>query len=127
MPSPLHLHPGECLPRGAFSAPRDGRLREFSRMLLIASLLLCLICTSCGAVGSGPAPPRRPVTVTVMPNSAQLFPGVNKQFNAAGGECLEFGRQLAGEPAFRRKYECGDDYRERRLHGAELGSKSGRR
>jgi hypothetical protein len=81
MPSPLHLYPGECLPRGAFPAPRDGRLREFSRILLIASSLLCLICTSCGAVGSGPAPPA-PVTVTVMPTSAQLFPGMNKQFNA---------------------------------------------
>ncbi len=50
-------------------------------MLLIASFLLCMICTSCGAVGSGPAPPA-PVTITVMPNSAQLFPGGNKQFNA---------------------------------------------
>jgi hypothetical protein len=83
MPSPLHLYPGECLPRGAFPTPRDGRLRESSRTLLIASFLLCLICTSCGAVGSGPAPaPPAPVTVTVMPNSAQLFPGGNKQFNA---------------------------------------------
>ena len=42
-----------------------------------------------------------------------------------GGECFEFGRQLAVEPAFRRKYGCGDDYFERLLHGAELGSKSG--
>jgi len=81
MPSPLHLCPGECLPRGAFRTPSDGRLRESSRTLLFASSLLCLICTSCGAVGSGPAPPA-PVTVTVMPNSAQLFPGGNKQFNA---------------------------------------------
>ncbi len=81
MPSPLHLCPGECLPRGSFPTPRDGRSREFSRIFLIASFLLCLICTSCGAVGSGPAPPA-PVTVTVMPTSAQLFPGMNKQFNA---------------------------------------------
>jgi hypothetical protein len=81
MPSPLHLHLGECLPRGAFRTPRDGRLQEFPRILLIVSFLLCLICTSCGAVGSGPAPPP-PVTVTVMPNSAQLFPGGNKQFDA---------------------------------------------
>ena len=81
MPSPLHLYPGECLPTGAFPAPRDGQSREFPRMLLIASFLLCMICTSCGAVGSGPAPPA-PVTITVMPNSAQLFPGGNKQFNA---------------------------------------------
>jgi hypothetical protein len=83
MPSPLHWYLGECLPRGAFSTPRDGRLREFPRMLLIAAFLLCLICTSCGAVGSGPAPPPpASVTITVMPNSAQPFPGVNVQFTA---------------------------------------------
>ena len=79
MPSPLHLHPGECVPRGVFPAPRDGRLREFPRLPVSACFLLCLICTSCGAVGSGPPPP---VTVTVTPNSAQPFPGVNVQFNA---------------------------------------------
>jgi hypothetical protein len=81
VPSPLHLHLGECLPRGVFPTPRDGRLREFPRIFLLASSLLCSICTSCGAVGSVPASPS-PVTVTVMPNSAQLFPGGNKQFNA---------------------------------------------
>jgi hypothetical protein len=79
MPSPLHLYPGECVPHGVFPARRDGRLREFPRLLLFVSFLLYLICTSCGAVGSGTAPP---VTVTVMPNSVQLFPGGNKQFNA---------------------------------------------
>jgi hypothetical protein len=41
-----------------------------------------MICISCGAVGSGPASPPPPVTVTVTPNSAQPFPGVNVQFNA---------------------------------------------
>lgn len=81
MPSPLHWCPGECLPRGAFHTPRDGRSGEFTRILLVSSFLLCLSCASCGAVGPGPAPPP-PVTVTVMPNSAQLFPGENKQFNA---------------------------------------------
>jgi hypothetical protein len=81
MPSLLHLHPGECVPRGVFLALCDGRLCGFPRLLLIASLLFCLICTSCGALGSGPAPPP-PVTVTVMPNSAQLSPGGNKQFHA---------------------------------------------
>jgi hypothetical protein len=81
MPSPLHPYLGECVPQGVFPARRDGRLREFPRLLLFVSFLLCLICTSCGAVGSGTAPPP-PVTVTVMPNSVQLFPGGNKQFNA---------------------------------------------
>jgi hypothetical protein len=81
VPSPLHLYPGECVPRGMFRAPRDGRLRESPRLLLFVCLLFCLICTSCGAVGSGPAPPP-PVTVTVMPNSAQPFPGGNVQFRA---------------------------------------------
>jgi hypothetical protein len=79
LPSPLHLHPGECVPRGVFAAPRDGRLREFPRLFLSACILLCLVCTSCGAVGSGPPPP---VTVTVMPNSAQPFTGGNVQFRA---------------------------------------------
>ena len=81
MPSPLHLHPGECVPRGVFPAPRDGRLREFPSLFLSACFLLCLICTSCGAVGSGYAPPP-PVTVTVMPNSAQPYQGDSVQFNA---------------------------------------------
>jgi len=81
MPSPLHPYLGECVPQGVFPARRGGRLREFPRLLLFVSFLLCLICTSCGAVGSGTAPPP-PVTVTVMPNSVQLFPGGNKQFNA---------------------------------------------
>jgi hypothetical protein len=79
MPSPLHLHLGECLPRSVFPTRRDGRFREFPGVLLFVSLLLCMICTSCGAVGSGPAPP---VTVTVLPNSAQPFPGVNVPFHA---------------------------------------------
>src|SRR4029077_4159017 len=82
MPSPLDLHFAECLPRGFLSARRDRRLREFPHKLLFASLLLCVICTSCGAVGSGPASPPPPVTVAVTPNSAQPFPGVNVQFNA---------------------------------------------
>jgi hypothetical protein len=83
MPSPLHSYLGECLPRGVFRARRDGRLREFPRTLLCASLLLCVICTSCGAVGSGTPPPSpAPATVTVTPSSAQLFPGENKQFSA---------------------------------------------
>jgi len=81
MPNPLDLHLGERLLRGLFSVRRDQRLREFPHNLLFASLLLCMICTSCGAVGSGPAS-TPPVTVTVTPNSAQPFPGGNVQFHA---------------------------------------------
>lgn len=81
MPSPLHWYLVECLPRGVFPTPRDGRSREFPRTLLFTLLLLCVICTSCGAVGSG-TPPPMPVTLTVTPNSAQLFPGESEQFNA---------------------------------------------
>jgi hypothetical protein len=82
MPSPLHLHLGECLPRGAFPTPRDGRLREFPRALLLVSLLFCMICTSCGAVGSGPAPAPPPlITITVTPSSAEVFQGDKKQFS----------------------------------------------
>ncbi len=85
MPSPLDLHFAECQPPGLSPTLRDRRLRESARMFLFATLLLCIICTSCGSVASGPAaapPPPLPVSVTVMPNSAQLFPGGNKQFNA---------------------------------------------
>ena len=79
MPSPLELHLAECLARGVFPTPRDGRLREFPRKLLFVSFLLCMICTSCGSLAYGPP---QPVTVAVMPNSAQPFPGGNVQFNA---------------------------------------------
>ena len=81
MPNLLDLHFAECLPRGFLSIRRDRRSREFPDKLLFVSLLLCMICTSCGAVGSGSAPPP-PVIVTVMPNSAQPFPGVNVPFKA---------------------------------------------
>src|ERR1700693_3112993 len=82
MPSPLHLHLGECLPHGAFPTPRDGRLLEFPRALLLVSLLFCMICTSCGAVGSGPAPAQPPlITITVTPSSAEVFQGDKKQLS----------------------------------------------
>ena len=79
MPSRLDLHPGECLRRGVFPAPRQGRWRGFQRIFFFASLLFCVICTACGAVGYGPPPP---VTVNVTPNSAQPFQGEKLQFNA---------------------------------------------
>jgi hypothetical protein len=79
MPSRLDLHPGECLRRGVFPALRQGRWRGLHRVFFFASLLFCVICTSCGAVGYGPPPP---VTVNVTPNSAQPFQGEKLQFNA---------------------------------------------
>jgi hypothetical protein len=84
MPGALDLRLGESLLCGVLPAPRDGRLRDFPRTLLFASLLLSVICTSCGAVGSDPPPPPPPppVTVTVMPNSAQPYQGESVQFNA---------------------------------------------
>jgi len=82
MPSPLDLHYAKCLPRGAFPTPRDLQFREFHRLLLFASLLFCMICTSCGAVGLGQAPPA-PVNVAVTPNSAQPYQGESVQFSAS--------------------------------------------
>ena len=79
MPKPLDLHPGRRAPRGVRLASRGGRRREFSRLLAFASLLLGLICTSCGAVGPAST---APVTVTVTPNSAQPYQGGSVQFHA---------------------------------------------
>jgi hypothetical protein len=84
MPSPMDLQFAEGRPPCSSPKPRDDRLSEFPRMLVFVSLLLCVVCTSCGSVGSGLVlpPPPPPVTVTVMPNSAQPFQGGNVQFNA---------------------------------------------
>jgi len=86
MPSRLDLHPGECLRRGVFPALRQGRWRGLHRVFFFASLLFCVICTSCGAVGYGPPPP---VTVNVTPNSAQPFQGEKLQFNATVQNALD--------------------------------------
>jgi hypothetical protein len=80
MPSPLDLHYAKCLPRRVSPAPRDRQSRELPSLFLFASLLLCVICTSCGAVGSDPPPP---VSVTVTPNSAQPYQGESVQFSAS--------------------------------------------
>jgi hypothetical protein len=66
--------------RGVFPTPREVLLREVHRIFHFVALLFCVICTSCGAVGSGP-PPQASVIVT--PNSAQPFQGENVQFNAS--------------------------------------------
>lgn len=82
MPSPLDLHFTECSSRGLFSTRRDERLRKFPHKLFFAALLLCMIFNSCSAA-SGPAPAApQPVTVTVVPNSAQPYQGGSVQFSA---------------------------------------------
>jgi hypothetical protein len=83
MPSPLDLHLGESLSRSLLSAFHDRRSQELPHKLLFVSLLLCMICTSCGAVGSGPAPAAPPpVTVTVTANSPNPYQGEPDQFTA---------------------------------------------
>ncbi len=79
MPSPLDLYFRVHPVRGILPAFRDGRRGKIPRMLLCASVLLCLTCTSCGLVSSSPPPP---ATVSVTPNSAQPFPGGVVPFQA---------------------------------------------
>ena len=81
MPSQLNLHRAESLPRCLFSADRGRRLREFSHGLLSLSLLFCMICISCGAVGDAPPAPL-PVTVSVTANSPNAYQGETDQFTA---------------------------------------------
>jgi hypothetical protein len=81
MHSPSVLHSDLFPAHGKLRTRLGGQSRDLRQTLPFFVFLLSIICTSCGAVGSGPAPPL-PVTVTVMPNSAQTFPGVNVQFTA---------------------------------------------
>ena len=80
MPSSLDLRHPKCACCAEFASPHAGRSREFPRVLLIALFLLCIVCTSCGAVGSSAPPP--PVTVSVTPSSASPYPGEPVQFSA---------------------------------------------
>lgn len=82
MPNPLDLHCAKCLPFRVFPQPRGRQSLEFPRVLVIASLLISVICTSCATVGSGQAQPA-PVSVSVMPNSAQPYQGESVQFSAS--------------------------------------------
>jgi hypothetical protein len=81
MPSQLDLHCAERLLRCFLSADRGRRLRQFPHELLWLSLLFCVICTSCGAVGTAPPAPS-PVTVTVTANSPNAYQGETDQFTA---------------------------------------------
>jgi hypothetical protein len=80
MPSPLDLQASVHASRGAADASHAEPLARLPNALLLFSFLTGLICTACGAVGSGPPPV---VTVTVAPNSAQPFQGESVQFNAS--------------------------------------------
>ena len=80
MPSSLDLRHPKCACCAEFASPHAGRSREYPRVLLIALFLLCIVCTSCGAVGSSAPPP--PVTVSVTPSSASPYPGEPVQFSA---------------------------------------------
>jgi hypothetical protein len=79
MPKPVNLRLHIRVPRKILPAYSEARILATSRLLILSSVLLSLICTGCGAVGS--APPA-PVTINVTPTSAQPFPGGNVQFTA---------------------------------------------
>jgi hypothetical protein len=81
MPSLLDLHPGVRLTRGLSPTLRKGRSLHFPRVLLLASFLPGLICTSCGTGGSDP-PVTPPATITITPNPAQTLPGGQVPFSA---------------------------------------------
>ncbi len=83
MPSPLDLHNGKRPPLVSLPLSRDARSLELRVRLHFTGLIFCLICTSCGVVGStSNSPPPPPVVVTVSPVSAKPFPGGQVQFQA---------------------------------------------
>ncbi len=83
MPIPLDLHHQSRAPRGAFPSADQVLMAHRSRWLLAASLALSLICTSCGAVGSGSPPPViASVTITVTASSQNTYQGQTDQFHA---------------------------------------------
>ena len=83
--SPLHWHPGGCVPCEAFAPSRTFLRTHSGRVLLVEALLLSLVCASCGTVGSNaPAdPPPAAVTISVSPSAAQIFLGQSMTVTAA--------------------------------------------
>src|SRR5579862_8005307 len=81
MPIRLNSLSGERRRRNVLFGSCARRFRSFPSLTLFAAVMLCAICTSCGAVGSSEGPPP-PVTVTVTPASAQPFQGETVQFSA---------------------------------------------
>jgi hypothetical protein len=85
MSSALHWHPGGCVPCEAFAPSRTFLRTHSGRVFLVEALLLCLVCASCGAVGSSaPAdPPPAAVTISVSPSAARIFLGQSMTVTAA--------------------------------------------
>ena len=79
MPSPLDLQPSACAAANAPRASDARHLPKLPRLMPVFPFVLGLICTACGAVGSG-SPSASP-SLTVQPNSAQPFTGGNVQFS----------------------------------------------
>jgi len=80
MPLPFDWRVRPAQPCSLKVLPREGLRRSISRTLLVVSLSLGAACTSCSVAGSGPtAAP----SVSVQPNSAQVFLGGKMHFQAA--------------------------------------------
>ena len=79
MSSPSELHPPEHLACGDSHPPRGVWLRRLRLPFLFSLFSLSVSCISCGGGVSDPPPP---VSVTVVPGSAQTFTGDNVQFSA---------------------------------------------
>ncbi|HWZ57315.1 MAG TPA: hypothetical protein VNZ63_14680 [Verrucomicrobiae bacterium] len=80
MPLPFDWRVRLAQPRSLNISLRRGRRRNTSSTLLVASLMLGAVCASCSVAGSGPA---AAPSVTVQPNSAQVFLGGKMHFQAA--------------------------------------------
>ncbi len=78
--SPLDRHPAKRPARGGFPSQRGLRARGTRVPVFFPLLLLTVICSSCGSVASDPPP--LPVSVSVVPGSAQPFAGASMQFSA---------------------------------------------
>lgn len=78
--SPLDPHPAKRPARGGFPSQRGARAHVPRVTIYLPVLLLAVICTSCGSVVSDPPP--LPVSVSVVPGSAQTFAGAGMQFSA---------------------------------------------
>ena len=86
MPRPVNQRLHIRVPREISPAYREARFLATPYLLILSSLLLALICTSCGAVGQAP----QPVTINVTPTSAQPFPGGTVQFQAVVENATSF-------------------------------------
>lgn len=80
MPLPFDRCVRSAQPRSPNLLPRRSPRRNNSLAFLVVSLTLGALCASCSVAGSGPA---ATPSVTVQPNSAQLFLGGKMHFQAA--------------------------------------------